>query len=822
MTRKKNKKYKSILSKIILSIVWGIIIVGIIISTIVVKKGLDIIKQAPPLSIADFYSGDSSIIYDSQGNVITELGLYLRENVTYDQLPQSLIDAFVSIEDSRFFEHNGFDIPRFFKAFLSNIKTRSFGQGGSTFTMQLVKNTYFQIDNDGKSTIAIKSIDRKVQEIYLAYHLEKISNKEEILMLYLNKVNFGANIRGIEKAAQYYFNKSVKELTLSESAMLAGIVNLPNVYNPYNRLDEATKRRNKVLDLMKYHGYIDDKQCELAKSIKVEDLLSNNSTSLKIANDAYQSYIDAVIEEVKTKTGMNPYDTPMKIYTHLDLPTQELIHQIQNNAVEEAEFTNDLMQVATVVLNNQTGEIVALGGGRYQEGERLFNRATQSFIQPGSSVKPILSYALAFEHLGYATSHVVTDKPIHYRGTNKIIKNFSGRYEGDLTLKDAIGKSLNTPAILTLQDVIGEIGKEEVVKYLNNLGFSKVTTDLFDISYAIGGSSFLVSPLELANAHATMINLGTYNEPHTIKYIKLSNGDILTPEYTSRQVISPAAAYLTDITTEYAVSGPFRNYMQLLKRDYPIYGKTGTTDWAKDGEPYNIPIGQAKDTWMTASSSQYTATVWLGFDRGIKDQQTYLLLSDLNYNLKGRIIKLLLDKIHEGKEKPKAVERPEGLSTINHIQGTFPYAHGDVGTQVSGLVKDEFNKTESVYAATPKTSLDGISGWADDEGNFTVNWAGFPYYNENGQLVKDLSLTVDGKTVTAVGNVMFDYSWALGTPHFVGRLYVNGGVVQDFTSDSASFYGWYDPALGTSNLKVCGYFYYDSGATSGEKCAKIR
>ncbi|MFQ8584468.1 MAG: transglycosylase domain-containing protein, partial [Holdemania massiliensis] len=320
------------------------------------------IKDAPEISLNDFEGLESSQIYDQDGILITELGAYLRENITYEDMPNSLIDAFVAIEDSRYFEHPGFDVPRFAKAALENLKSKSFGQGGSTFTRQLVKNTYFQVDDLENSTIAEKSVDRKVQEIWTALKLEKQIDKKQIFQLYLNKLNFGGNIRGVQKAAQYYFGKDAKDLSLGESALLAGIINRPNAYNPYENLDYATNRRNTVLDMMVYHGYITEMEADLAKSIRVEDLLVGEDYTVSESGGPYQAYVDAVIEEVKQITGKDPALTPMKVYTNMDRTVQEQIDAIQKG--ENIEYPDELMQIAIVSMNNQTGEIRGLGGGR--------------------------------------------------------------------------------------------------------------------------------------------------------------------------------------------------------------------------------------------------------------------------------------------------------------------------------------------------------------------------------------------------------------------------------------------------------------------------
>ena len=207
---KKKKRRVPLGKKMAIFFVYFLLIAGLIVGGGGLYVASVMIEDAPEISLSDFEGLESSQVYDKDGNLITELGAYLRENITYDDMPASLVDAFVAIEDSRFFEHPGFDVPRFAKAALENLKSKSFGQGGSTFTMQLVKNTYFQVDDLENSTIAEKSVDRKVQEIWTALKLEKLIDKKQIFQLYLNKLNFGGNIRGVQKAAQYYFGKNAK------------------------------------------------------------------------------------------------------------------------------------------------------------------------------------------------------------------------------------------------------------------------------------------------------------------------------------------------------------------------------------------------------------------------------------------------------------------------------------------------------------------------------------------------------------------------------------------------------------------------------------
>lgn len=816
---KKKKRRGSLGKKIAIFFVYFLLIAGLAVGGGGLYIASEMIKDAPEISLNDFEGLESSQIYDQDGILITELGAYLRENITYEDMPNSLVDAFVAIEDSRYFEHPGFDVPRFAKAALENLKSKSFGQGGSTFTMQLVKNTYFQVDDLENSTIAEKSVDRKVQEIWTALKLEKMIDKKQIFQLYLNKLNFGGNIRGVQKAAQYYFGKDAKDLSLGESALLAGIINRPNAYNPYENLDYATNRRNTVLDMMVYHGYITEMEADLAKSIRVEDLLVGEDYTISESGGPYQAYVDAVIEEVKQITGKDPALTPMKVYTNMDRTVQEQIDAIQKG--ENIEYPDELMQIAIVSMNNQTGEIRGLGGGRNYSGARLLNRAISQFKQPGSAVKPFLSYALAFEHLGWATDHVITDRPIVYRGTKKVINNFDGQYRGDVTLQQAVGQSLNTPAIQTLQEVIDTIGRSKVVDYLQSLGFSQVNSDNFDTGYAIGGSSFQASATEMASAHAAMVNGGRYVQPHTVSRIEFNDGTAdYVADHSGKQVISEEVAYMSSTLMQYCVEGPYFNYMQVLKRSYPVYAKTGTTDWGKDGLRFGIPEGAAKDKWMIASTSQTTNVVWVGYDKGVKDEGTYFNNAKSKLNIPGQICELLLDANYDEADPPKALTRPDGVENITHIIGTFPYASldgVDPSLSTTGLIKKEYNNLVSPWGNSEQKLESTVSGYIDEWGGLTINWGG--YRGDLPANQKEISLSQGDIYVYAVGQKLFDWNWILGNPYYYAKVYLNGNLYHEVSSDQPTYYDWVE---GGGSVKVCGYYVYSTGLHSEEQCVTVR
>ncbi|MBR0479471.1 MAG: transglycosylase domain-containing protein [Solobacterium sp.] len=768
------------------------------------------VSDAPEIDPRDFVYEESSKIYDMNGEVITEVGSYMRENIRYEDCPEALIDSFLAIEDSRFFTHFGFDIPRFTKAIIENLRTMSFGQGGSTFTIQLIKNTYF-VDEDGDSVQEGRGIPYKVQQIFLAIQLEKMIDKKEIFELYMNRLNFGGKIRGVQKAAEYYFGKSCQELNLSEAALLAGIINQPNGFNPYYFLDSATARRNDVIYYLYEHGYITMHEAELAASINVEDQLAG--TFFHASESRCQAYVDAVFEEAQAMTGYDPTVRGMRIYTYMSPTVQQKIEDIQNGETE-VQFPDDLMQVAIIAMNNRNGAIVGIGGGRNYTGSRLLNRATRNFKQPGSSVKPVLSYALAFEYLGYSLDEVLLDKPITYPYEKMVLHNASGNYSGDVTIMDAVALSLNIPAILTLQRVEETVGKETIVAYMQSVGFSRVTNENFHLSFAIGGTWFETTVKELAGAHAAMINHGVYNEPHTIQKIVMMDGTEYYPQNQNRQVLSPGSAWLTCQLMRNNVEGRFMNLMQLLKRSYPIYAKTGTSDWGRDGLPYGIPQGAMKDKWMVASSSNYTNAVWCGYDMAVKGEGTYFTVYKQNLNIPGVINKLLLDAEEEiMTELPEAVPMPDDVVSSTYVYGSWPHVQPEgwmnsgayITSQVSkaGLTNMPLYSSEEYreYLKAHQDTNGGISASYDQYSTLTVSWG-----TTNGTCsggTRNISLHDGTNDIDEWGTCLVDLGWLAGTGgSYWATVYQDGWETASVYSDNGYFKGWVTDLWG--EVKVCG------------------
>ena len=836
MTEKKKKKKKISGIHVAVGVEVAIIFMAVIGFAVAVFMVTNIMKTAPEMNVNDFVNQQSSMIFDSNGELIAEVGSVKRENITYNDLPNCLVDAFVATEDSRFFTHPGFDISRFSKAMLENIKSMSFAQGGSTFTMQLLKNTYYTDDNKG--TEAVKSIDRKVQEIFLSMDLEKMISKKAILENYLNKLNFGGsgNIRGIEKASQFYFGKSASELNITESALLAGVINAPSAYNPYNDLEAATNRRDTVLYLMNYHGYITDTEYALAKTVKVEDLLKDPSSNRGNIGDGipFQAYIDEVIAETYELTGLDPATTSMKIYTNMNREIQTLMDEIQAGHVDGYfEFSDDKMEIASIMMNNHTGEIVGILGGRNYSygGALLLNHATNQYNQPGSSVKGMLDYALAFEELGWSTSHVILDAPVTIDGSVEI-SNYNDQYYGQMTLKDAIGNSMNTPAVRALQGVIADESRAYVVDYLNKLGFEDVTTDTFNMQYAFGGSTFSVSTLTLANAQSTLFNGGVRVIPHTVARIEFDNGNPpVIPEHETVQALSEQSAFLTTELLYSNVENQY-GYMYVLDDYYPVYAKTGTSDWGDAGYVYDIPYGAAKDSWMVASTSEYTTATWLGYDKYIKGEGTYLAYSDTELNIPGKVANLLLDKSVEVFGEPGYVAKPSGITSITHIIGTYPYASPVEGMDEKYITTGYINSNYANLVSPESTPIDAMKGEISIglDGNTNTISVKWPTYPKPEKLkvasdVYEYEVEEGGKLVKkTAGKRLFDYSWIYGPIRYTAEIKVNGTPAETIVSDKEEAVGKFIIKPG-DHVEVCGYYAYENRELnknkSNESCKSI-
>ncbi|MBQ1506455.1 MAG: transglycosylase domain-containing protein [Erysipelotrichales bacterium] len=683
MANKKKRPLTKLEKKLRRRIVWNrILIIILLVGILGVACGsaaiYTIIKSCSiTLDVTDFKSTETTTIFDRNGEEIARVGVENRINITYDQIPQVVIDAFVAVEDSRYFEHAGFDIPRFAKSAIVNVLTRSIAQGGSTLTMQMVKNTYFVTDE----ALAPNTVDRKVQEIYLAMQAEKIISKKKIFELYINKINFGGSTRGIQTGAKYYFNKDVSELTLNEAAILAGVIIGPNLYNPYYNVDYCESRRWEVLYQMVNHGYITQEEMDACLAIPIQNLLSGQSRGYgENTTTDLQSYIDQVLNEIEEITGEDPYTTPMRVYTAMDPAAQKAADEIcQGKTIDY--LGDDYFQVGFAVVNNHTGEIVALGGGRGRTGERTFSFATDTMASPGSSIKPILDYALAFNYAGVSTADEEYDKPTKWEWTDIEFHNAGGREFGMLNIYDCLARSLNIPAIKLLRKAraaMGENNEKMVINYMKAIGFDSWVADNFAEQYGIGGASMMASPLQMAGAQAMLLNSGIYIEPHCITRIEYLDSSLepYTPDYQGIQVITPQAAYLTcDLLKNNVDHHEWLPNVGEVERWYPVYSKTGSSNWDSDAAAaLGVPNGSMRDHWQNTSTEQFTVAVWTGYESASKDHRSYFSDAASNYNYAGKIGGIMIDTLAESYGVPSnGVTRPSGLSSVTFVKGSWPY-----------------------------------------------------------------------------------------------------------------------------------------------------
>ena len=568
-----------------------------------------IVKKAPDVDPKKLLYSESSLIYAGD-LLLDELGNEKRDLVEYNDLPQILIDAIVATEDSEYYQHTGDNMARFAKAsvgqILGKISSGSSDAGGaSTITMQVIKNNFTDKVSSGWDGIV-----RKFTDIYLAvFKIEKKYTKEEILEFYVNKPFLGSNSYGIEQAAKTYFGKSISEVSLPEAALLAGLFKAPGSYDPYLHPEAAKKRRDTVLYLMQRHGYITKEEAEAAKKVSIESMLVGKNKS----TNKYAAFIDTAIEEVIKKTGQDPRTTPMIIYTTMNQSKQDHINCVTDGGCYN--FKNDVVQTAIAVVDVNAGAIVAIGAGRNRNKGDL-NLATQSLKQIGSNAKPLFDYGPAIEYNKWSTYQPVLDAPYSY-SNGRSIKNDDGGYLGLLTLKEALGRSRNIPALKTFQSV----NNESIYKFVTSLGITPETesgsTNVHE-AHAIGAFTGS-NPLQLAAAYAAFANGGYYIEPYSVSKIVYRDTNE-TVEFSPKKtkVMEDYTAFMvTDILKWSADYGMSRSAAHINGID--IAAKTGTTNYDSEFERKNGLVNAINDLWVTGYSPDYAVSMWYGLKDFDKD-----------------------------------------------------------------------------------------------------------------------------------------------------------------------------------------------------------
>lgn len=603
---------------------------------------------APEFDSNLLYKKESSNIYDSKGDLITTIGSEKRHIVSYEELPQVLIDSIIATEDSRFFMHNGLDIPRFMKASVSYVAGNNIG-GASTLTMQISKNTYTSFDADGFTGIV-----RKFTDIYMSiFKIEKDYNKKEIIEFYVNAPYLGGGTYGVQMASEVYFGKDVSNLNLVEAAMIAGMFQAPGEYDPYVNPEKTNVRKNEVIDLMLRHGYITENIAHNAKLTDIKNYLVDRNYDVNI----YQGFIDTVVQEVIDRTGNNPYEVSMDIYSTMVKSKQDVI----NNFYNTHKFKDNKVQVGIGIIDNDTGAIIAVGAGRNKNSEMSLNYATQISRHPGSTAKPLFDYGPGIEYKNWSTYTPFYDKPVSYTNGGTM-RNVDNKYQGFLTLEQCLVRSRNTCALQAFQS----LSNSKINKFVTSLGITPEylgNNYFINEAHSIGGFTG-VSPVELAAAYAAFGNGGFYTEPHSITKIVYKDGKNENVEefnFNKKRAMKETTAYMIS----YMLKKATNSGVKVSGTD--IATKTGTSSYDSNRlKSLGLSTNVIQDAWTVTFSPDYSVAIWYGYDELTK--KTYNTSSHA-WSERTKIQKKIVNNIME---KNSRFDRPSGIVTSKVVVGSNP------------------------------------------------------------------------------------------------------------------------------------------------------
>lgn len=594
--------------------------------------------QAPKLSEVDASpEGYLSTILDKDGEIINTL--YVTESnriyVELENIPQDLQDAFVAIEDSRFYSHNGIDLKGIARAVKNGITTGSFNQGASTITQQLLKNNVF---TDWMSEESFyDSLCRKVQEQYLAIRLEQKYSKEWILENYLNTINLGGGTRGVQVAAQYYFGKDVSELSLAESALIAGITKNPTAYNPLLNPEKSLNRQELVLDAMLKQGYISQEEYDqaLAEDVIGELITDSEERSVQVFSWFEDALLLQIVEDLITAYRYEEaeawdliYSGGLTIYSTVDPKLQDICEEEATNP----NWYTDNEEISIVMTDVSSGAVRAIVGSSREKTESLvYNRATDAVRQPGSTIKVIGEYAAALDTGELTLGTVISDEPYTYSDGTTIGNGYT-TYKGMITVREAIACSSNVTALKAFQ----MIGEDTVYKYLQKFGITTLTKADRNEALAIGGTYNGVTNLELTAAYNAIANEGRYVEPYFYTKVVDRNGNVILENPADHeQVISRESAQLLTSAMESVIKNGTGTSAAVSGIN--LAGKSGTTNGNKD-------------IWFVGFSSEYTCGIWGGYDENLAQSYSGYVKS---------IWKSVMEEAHQNIETTSLVETAE-------------------------------------------------------------------------------------------------------------------------------------------------------------------
>lgn len=694
-----SKKKKLILNVLLVCVIAFVAVMSVFFAYVIIK--------APKFDPNNLKFTQMSELYDTDGNLITKMGNENRTEITYDDLPEVLIDAIIATEDSKFFQHNGFDLARFVKASGYQLIGKN-GGGASTLTMQIAKNNYTSTEASG-----FKGILRKFTDIYLSiFKIERKYTKKEIIEFYVNDSYLGNGAYGVEQASLNYFGKSVSELNLAEASFIAGLFQSPTFYNPYNYPERAEKRRQTVLYLMQRHGYITEEEKEIAKANPITSYIKTTQTNNSYSE--YQGYIDTVVEELENEYDLNPYTTPLKIYTAMNRSKQDFVNKVMNG--EAWNWENDVAQSGIVMTESASGEVIAVGAGRNKNSERSYNYATMTNRQIGSTAKPIFDYGPAVEYLGYGTVNYIDDTPTTYSDGTKI-SNSDGGYKGRLPMYQALGLSRNITALKTFQQVASEAGNDKILKFATSLGITPEVDKNGKIHEAHSIGSFTGStkegesrnsPMTMAGAYQTFSNGGYYIKPHTIKkFVYKDTDEVVEANATKTRVMNDSTAYIINYSLNWSATEG------LAKSAANIGGvataaKTGTSNFDEaTRKKYGLSSKAVNDLWVCGYTPKYTLTMWYGYDK--IDKQHYSTTA--SWTTRDRFYKNLAENLFD--KDGSSFERPSSIEEVSVVKNSIPLKkaiyNGVVGYFRKGTGPDETGEEEietlpSISGITSKVS----------------------------------------------------------------------------------------------------------------------
>ena len=658
-------------------------------------------NKAPELSESKLVATTSSKIYDSKNELIADLGAERRVNAQSSDIPTDLVNAIVSIEDHRFFNHRGIDSIRIAGAFLRNLSSNGGLQGGSTLTQQLIKLTYFS------TSTADQTLSRKVQEAWLAIQLERTATKQEILTYYVNKVYMSNGNYGMQTAAENYYGKDLKDLSIPQLALLAGMPQAPNQYDPYSHPEAALERRNLVLSEMQRQGYLTAEQYETAINTPITDGLQ----SLKSVNSYPQymdNYLKEVIDQVEQETGYNLLTTGMEVYTNVDQEVQKRLWDVYNTD-EYVDYPDDDLQAASTIVDVTNGKVIAQLGSRHQSSNVSFgiNQAVETNRDWGSTMKPITDYAPALEYgIFDSTAATINDAPYNYPGTDIPVYNWDKTYFGNITLQYAIQQSRNVPAVKTLE----KVGLDHAKTFLNGLGIdypSMVYANAISSNTVESHKQYGASSEKMAAAYAAFANGGIYHKPMYINKVVFSDGSSKEFSDQGTRAMKETTAYMmTEMMKTVLTYGTGRGaYMSWL----PQAGKTGTSNYTDDEiENYIKNTGYvAPDEMFVGYTRKYSMAVWTGYSNRLTP-----IVGD-GFRVAANIYRSMMGYLSED-DHPGDWTMPEGL----YRNGEYVFKNGARNNWIPQSTQAS-STTESSSSSTTSTTESPIS--SNDNTNGTTN-----------------------------------------------------------------------------------------------------